>query len=118
MSLSERAIEAVILLEMENERLRRQIAVQDDNALIRAFWSCGDSSIIAYAVMRAHLNRNERNVLHLILDECMSQESATEKCGVSTRSVQNWWHTGTGKILRLAWVRSYAADLVRRGNGY
>lgn len=113
MSLGERAIEAVILLEMENARLRKQLAGQDESTLIREFWSCGDSSIISYAVMRAHLNRNELTVLRMILDDCMTQERAAEALGISTRSLQALWRSGIDKILHQPWVRAYAADLAR-----
>ena len=44
------------------------------NKLIKAFWNCGDSNTINYAVEVAHLNRIENEVLHLILDECRTQE--------------------------------------------
>lgn len=117
MSVSDRAIKAVILLEMENARLRRRLAEQDDSTLIRAFWSCGDSSVISYAVMRAHLNRNELTVLRMILDDCMTQERAAEAMDISTRSLQALWRSGIDKILHQPWVRAYAVDLARRDNG-
>lgn len=113
MSLSERAIEALIELELENQKLRDQLHEQDDSALIRAFWACGDSAIISYAVMRARLNKNERDALSLILDECMAQEAAAEAMGVSTRSMQSWWRSGATKILSQPWVKTYATELAR-----
>lgn len=117
MSLSERTIEALIELELENQKLRDRLREQDDSALIRAFWACGDSAIISYAVMRARLNRNERETLSLILDECMAQEAAAEVMGVSTRSLQSWWRSGVTKILSQPWARAYATELARSRHG-
>lgn len=112
MSLS-RAIEELVQLELENARLRERLAEYDDNTLIRAFWACGDSSIIGYAIMRARLNANERETLSLVLDECQSQEMAAESMGVSTRSLQAWWRSGVTKVLNQPWARAYAAELAR-----
>lgn len=117
MSLSERAIEALIELELENHNMREQLQEQDDGTKIRAFWACGDNATISYAIQRARLNRNEREALSLILDECMTQEEAAERLGVSTRSLQAWWRAGTGKILNLPWARAYATELARSRHG-
>lgn len=112
MSLN-RAIEELISTEVENIRLRERLQEYDDNVLIRAFWACGDSSIISYAIMRARLNANEREALSLVLDECQSQEMAAESMGVSTRSLQAWWRSGINKILNQPWARAYAKELAR-----
>ena len=44
--------------------------------LLKAFWNCGDNQIIEFALTRAHLNRNEKEVIRLLLDECMIGFSA------------------------------------------
>lgn len=113
MSLSNRAVEELILSEMENNLLRERLKEHDDNTMIRAFWDCGDSAIISYAIIRARLNANERETLSLILDECQSQEMASESMGVSTRTLQAWWRSGITKVLNQPWVRAYAAELAR-----
>lgn len=82
-----------------------------DYSLLKFFWNCGDNEIIEFALMRARLNRKEREVVHLLMDECMTQESAAEKLDLSTRRVQEIWYTGAGKLLRIPWVRAYASEL-------
>lgn len=113
MSLKDRAIEELILSEMELNLMRERLKEQDDNTMIRAFWGCGDSDIINYAITRARLNANERETLELVLDGCQSQEMAAESMGVSTRSLQAWWKSGVTKILNQPWARAYAAELAR-----
>lgn len=83
------------------------------NKLIKAFWNCGDSNTIKYAVEVAHLNRIENEVLHLILDECRTQEQVAEILDFSTRAVQDYWSNGIAKILRIPWVMAYAQSLIK-----
>lgn len=82
-----------------------------DRGLIKVFWNCGDTQIIEFAMMRARLNRDEKEVLTLALDECLSQERIAEKLDISTRKVQDAWASGTRKLLMIPWVRSYAKEL-------
>lgn len=79
--------------------------------LVRAFWQCGDSEIINYAIMRARLNKREKQVLTLMLDECNSQEKTAEIMDVSTRQVQYIWHSAESKLLSIEWVKVYAKYL-------
>ena len=60
-----------------------------DRSLIRDFWRCGDCQIIDFAVLRARLNANEKNVVRLMLDECYTKEKAVEELDVSTRCLQS-----------------------------
>lgn len=81
--------------------------------LLKAFWNCGDNQIIEFALTRAHLNRNEKEVIRLLLDECMTQEEVAELLDFSTRKVQDEWYSGAGKLLAIPWVRAYAEELKR-----
>lgn len=82
-----------------------------DRSLARAFWGCGDNQIIEFAMMRARLNRNESEVLRLLLDECKTQEEAAEIMDISTRRLQEFWYSATDKLLRIPWVAAYAREL-------
>lgn len=82
--------------------------------LLKAFWNCGDSQIIEFALLRARLNRHETEVLTLLLDECMTQESAAEKLDISTRCLQNRLLSAMGKLLNIPWVRVYAESLLKK----
>ena len=82
-----------------------------DKHLIRLFWNCGDDQIIQFAIQRAHLNKRERDVIHLMLDECMTQEQAAEVLDFSTRRTQEFWYSGVTKLLNIPWVRAYAKEL-------
>ena len=82
-----------------------------DRSLIKDFWACGDNQIIEFAIMRARLNRMEKEVLRLLLDECMTQEQASEHLDISTRNLQNWWYSATDKLLSIDWVMAYAKSL-------
>ena len=84
-----------------------------DKSLLRAFWNCGDNQIIEFALLRAHLNRQEKDVINLLLDECMTQEQAAEKLDWSTRKVQEVWYTAAGKLLSIPWVTAYAIELTK-----
>lgn len=79
-----------------------------DKSLIKHFWNCGDSQIIEFAMMRARLNRQERNVLHLALDELLTQEQIAEELDTSTRNVQKIWASATVKMLNIEWVYAYS----------
>lgn len=85
-----------------------------DRSLIRAFWSCGDSQIIEFAIQRARLNRMEKETIRMILDECMTQEEAAEALDISPRNLQKWWYSATDKLLAIAWVKAYAKELNTR----
>lgn len=82
-----------------------------DNGLIRHLWGCGDRLYIDYAIMRANLNRKEKEVLHLMLDECMTQEQTAEELDTSTRNVQKIWSCAVEKLLKIEWVQLYALAL-------
>lgn len=82
-----------------------------DRTLIKYFWNCGDSQIIDFAIMRARLNRQERNVLHLALDELMTQEQIAEYLDTSTRNVQKIWASAVDKMLGIEWVQIYGAAI-------
>lgn len=79
--------------------------------LLKAFWNCGDNQIIEYALLRARLNRIESDVVHLILDECMTQEEAAEEMNYSTRRIQEAWYSAMNKLLAIPWVLAYAKEL-------
>lgn len=70
-----------------------------DRGLIRAFWGCGDNEIIEFAVLRARLNRREKEAVRLLLDECLSQEQAAEQMCISTRRFQEYWYSAADKLL-------------------
>lgn len=84
-----------------------------DGKLLKAFWNCGDNQIIEFALIRAHLNRLEREVLRLTLDECMTQEEVAEAINYSTRKVQDIWYSAAAKLLGIPWVYAYAVELAR-----
>ena len=79
---------------------------------VKAFWACGDSQIINFALMRARLNRSEKKVITYILDEDMTQEEAAEHLGISVRCLQNYWYSATGKLARIPWVVAYGKELI------
>lgn len=79
--------------------------------LLRAFWNCGDGQIIEFALLRAHLNKREYEVINLMLDECLTQEETAEALNYSTRKIQDLWVSGADKLLRIPWVRAYAIEL-------
>lgn len=81
--------------------------------LLKAFWNCGDSQIIEFALMRARLNRHEREVITLLFDECMTQETASEMLEISTRCVQSRISSAVDKLLSIPWVRVYAESLLK-----
>lgn len=80
--------------------------------LLKAFWNCGDTQIIEYAISRARLNRLEREVVDLILDNCYTQEEAAERMMLSTRSVQDYWRSAEHKLLAIPWVTAYGRELL------
>jgi hypothetical protein len=82
-----------------------------DRGLVKIFWGCGDNGIIEYALMRARLNRKEKEAVTYLLDECMSQEEAAEKMCVSTRRFQEYWYSASDKLLSLPWLAAYAEEL-------
>ena len=82
-----------------------------DRTLIKDFWACGDNQIIEFAIMRARLNRKEKEVLELILDECKTQEEAAETLDLSPRNIQEIWRRAADKMLAIPWVKAYAHDL-------
>lgn len=84
-----------------------------DGKLLKAFWNCGDNQIIEFALIRAHLNRLEREVVNLVLDECMTQEEIAERMGYSTRKVQDFWYSASAKLLGIPWVYAYALELLK-----
>lgn len=80
--------------------------------LLRAFWNCGDGDIIEFALLRAHLNKKELNIIKLMLDECMTQEEVAEQIGYSTRRTQQLWCSAANKLLAIPWVKAYASELL------
>ena len=88
-----------------------------DRSLLRDFWNCGDDQIIEFALMRAHLNKPEREAVTLMLDECMTQEQAAEHLDISTRRLQDHWYSASGKLLRIPWVMAYAKEIRKEKEG-
>ena len=84
-----------------------------DRNRLKAFWNCGDNQIIEFALLRAHLNRLEKEVIRLMLDECMTQEEIAEAIGYSTRKIQDLWYSASTKMLNIPWVYAYAVELAR-----
>ena len=97
-----------------------------DRGLIRYFWDCGDSQIIEFAMIRARLNRREKEAVSLLLDECYTQEKAAvsllldecytqekaaEVMDISVRNVQKIWYSAADKLLSIPWVVAYAKEL-------
>lgn len=82
-----------------------------DRSLIKCFWNCGDNEIIEFAILRARLNQREKDVVTLILDQCMTQEETAEKLYISTRKVQELWASAADKLLKIPWVLAYAKEL-------
>lgn len=87
--------------------------MSNDKELLHSFFNCGDDEIIQFALVRAHLNRHEREVIELILDECLTQEQTAERLNYSTRRIQQFWYSGAKKLLNIAWVRAYALSLTK-----
>lgn len=84
-----------------------------DKKLLSAFWGCGDNLIIEFALQRARLNRLEKEVVRLMLDECYTQEEVAEIMGYSTRKIQDFWYNASEKILSIPWVTAYARELIK-----
>lgn len=84
--------------------------------LLSYFWNCGDTHIIEFALLRARLNKRESEVLKYILDDCLTQEEAAEAMNYSVRAVQNYWRSGTNKLLAIDWVVAYAEYLRKNSN--
>lgn len=82
-----------------------------DRSLLYDFFNCGDDQIIQFAIVRAHLNRRERDVIHLMIDECMTQEQVAEELGYSVRRIQDIWYAGADKLLHIPWVQAYSKAL-------
>lgn len=82
-----------------------------DRCLLKYFWNCGDDQIIQFAITRAHLNRKEEEAITLLLDECLTQEQASEQMGISPRRFQDYWYSGADKLLQIPWVTAYAKEL-------
>lgn len=79
--------------------------------LLKAFWNCGDGQIIEFALIRAHLNKREQQVIEMMLDECMTQEEIAERLDFSTRQIQEYWSSGADKLLAIPWVKAFAIEL-------
>lgn len=82
-----------------------------DRILLKSFWACGDSETIEQALSRARLNRHEREVITLLMDECYTQEEAAEELSISVRELQNRWYSAAGKMLAIPWVLAFAEKL-------
>lgn len=83
----------------------------NDRELLYRFFNCGDNEIIEFAMMRARLNRREKEVIENMIDNCMTQEEVAEQMGYSVRRVQQFWSTGATKLLNIPWVKAYASFL-------
>ena len=83
-----------------------------DKTLLTAFWNCGDNQIIEFALIRARLNAQEKLVITLMLDECMTQEQVAEKLDFSVRKIQILWTQGATKLLNIPWVLAYAKSIL------
>lgn len=84
----------------------------NDRELLYRFFNCGDNEIIEFAMLRARLNRREREVIENIIDNCMTQEEVAEHMGYSVRRIQQFWATGAVKLLNIPWVKAYALSLL------
>ncbi|MCQ2508389.1 MAG: hypothetical protein MJ097_06340 [Dorea sp.] len=84
-----------------------------NTAIIKAFWTCGDSQTINFAIMKARLNRSEKKVIIYILDEDMTQEEAAEHLNMSLRSLQNYWYSAVNKLIKIPWVVAYGKELMK-----
>lgn len=82
-----------------------------DRSLLKSFWKCGDNQIIEFAIERARLNKQEREVVECLLDRCMTQEETAEYLNWSVRKIQDCWHNATDKLLSIPWVDAYAKAL-------
>lgn len=82
-----------------------------DRSLLYDFFDCGDDQIIQFAIVRAHLNKHEKDIIHLMIDECMTQEQAAEQMGYSVRRTQEFWYSASDKMLLIPWVSAYAQHL-------
>lgn len=82
-------------------------------SIVKAFWDCGDSEIIAFAQDRAQLNKKEKEVLHLVFDECLTQEMAAEHMEISTRNFQEHWKNAIVKLCNIKWVVSIAESVLK-----
>lgn len=82
-----------------------------NQSLLKAFWNCGDNQTIEFAIMKARLNRLEMQVVHLMLDECLTQEEAAEEMDKSVRKIQDYWYSASNKLLNIPWVKAYAEVL-------
>lgn len=80
-------------------------------ALLRAFWNCGDSQVIEFAISRARLNKREEQVVRMAMDECMTQEWIAEQLDVSVRHIQTLWDSALKKLLGIPWVMAYSLSL-------
>lgn len=78
---------------------------------LKTFWGCGDNDIIEFALMKARLNRKEKEVINLILDECLTQEEAAEKLDISVRKIQDLWYSASNKLLSIFWVSAIANEI-------
>ena len=87
-----------------------------DRSLVKTFWTCGDSQVIDFAMMRARLDRKEKAVITSMLDDCMTQEETADRLQISVRTVQKLWASGTDKLLRIDWLVAYAEALRKRTN--
>lgn len=87
-----------------------------DRSLVKTFWTCGDSQVIDFAMMRARLDRKEKAVITSMLDDCMTQEETADRLQISVRTVQKLWASGTDKLLRIDWLVAYAEALRKRSN--
>lgn len=85
----------------------------NDRSLLYAFWHCGDSQIIDFAIQRARLNRKETEVIRLIMDECYTQEETAEAMNYSVRRVQAFWYSASDKLLSIPWVVAYGHELLK-----
>lgn len=85
-----------------------------DRSLLKYFWKCGDNQIIEFALLRARLNKHERQVVELMLDECLTQEQTAEELCISTRRVQDYWYDAADKLLNIEWVAAYAKEISKR----
>lgn len=82
-----------------------------DKDLLYRFFNCGDNDIIEFALLKARLNKREKEVLSHIFDDCMTQEETAEAMHFSTRRIQDFWYSGAKKLLNIPWVKAYAESL-------
>mgnify|MGYP003298000444 CR=1 FL=1 len=68
---------------------------------------------LVFDIVMNHLNKKEADIVHLLLDECMTQEEIAERMNYSTRKIQDIWYSASRKLIKIPWVYAYARELAQ-----